>query len=134
MPAPSPSGPTARCTTPRSCETRSRNTRRPARAARFTPVFGLPDLAGDTVRLVRFAGHVTLVNFWASWCDPCRAEFPLMAELARGFDARDFQVVAISDDVDRGKMLAFVREFRPPFPILAGDGRMKATNQYRGLP
>jgi len=102
--------------------------------APFTPAFALPDLAGDTVRLARFAGHVTLVNFWASWCDPCRAEFPLMAELARGFDARDFQVVAISDDVDRGKMLAFVREFRPPFPILAGDGRMKATYQYRGLP
>jgi len=102
--------------------------------AAFTPTFALPDLAGDTVRLAWFAGRVTLVNFWASWCDPCRAEFPLMAELARSFDARDFQVVAISDDVDRGKMQAFVREFRPPFPILAGGGRMKAVYRYRGLP
>jgi len=106
----------------------------PAPRAPFTPAFALPDLAGDTVRLARFAGRVTLVNFWASWCDPCRAEFPHMAELARAFDARDFQVVAISDDVDEGKMRTFVREFRPPFPILVGGGRMKALYQYRGLP
>lgn len=102
--------------------------------APFTPAFALPDLAGDTVRLAQFAGRVTLVNFWASWCDPCRAEFPHMAELARSFDARDFQIVAISDDVDRVKMRAFVREFRPPFPILAGGGGMKAVYRYRGLP
>lgn len=57
-----------------------------------------------------------------------------MAELYREFDRRDFEIVAISDDVDRGKMLEFVREFRPPFPVLVGAGRMKATYHYRGLP
>jgi hypothetical protein len=57
-----------------------------------------------------------------------------MAELYREFDRRDFAIVAISDDVDRGKMLAFVREFRPSFPVLVGGGRMKATYHYRGLP
>jgi thiol-disulfide isomerase/thioredoxin len=100
----------------------------------FTPAFALPDLAGDTVTLARFAGKVTLVNFWASWCDPCREEFPHMAELYGEFARRDFEIVAISDDVDRGKMLAFVRRFRPPFPILVGGGRMKETYHYRGLP
>jgi thiol-disulfide isomerase/thioredoxin len=100
----------------------------------FAPPFALPDLAGDTVTLARFAGTVTLVNFWASWCDPCREEFPHMAELYREFDRRDFEIAAISDDVDRGQMLAFVRQFRPPFPILEGRGRMKQTYHYRGLP
>jgi len=98
------------------------------------PAFALPDLRGDTVTLARFAGRVTLVNFWASWCDPCREEFPLMADLAREFDAGDFAVVAISDDVDGGRMRAFVSGFDPPFTILVGGGRMKAIYHYRGLP
>jgi thiol-disulfide isomerase/thioredoxin len=100
----------------------------------FTPGFLLPTPAGDTVSLAQFAGTVTLVNFWASWCDPCREEFPHMAALYREFARRDFAIVAISDDVDPGKMTAFVRAFRPPFPILAGGGRMKAIYHYRGLP
>lgn len=100
----------------------------------FAPPFALPDSNGDTVTLARFAGRVTLVNFWASWCDPCREEFPHMSALYRTLDPRDFAIVAISDDVDRGKMLAFVREFRPPFPILVGGGGMKQIYRYRGLP
>ena len=100
----------------------------------FAPAFALPDLTGDTVRLAGFVGKVTLVNFWASWCDPCREEFPHMAELYHDFDRAQFEIAAISDDVDRGKMRAFVRQFRPPFPILVGAGRMKQTYHYRGLP
>jgi thiol-disulfide isomerase/thioredoxin len=100
----------------------------------FAPGFALPDLRGDTVPLARFAGTVTLVNFWASWCGPCREEFPHMAKLYREFDRKDFEIAAVSDDVDRGKMLAFVREFQPPFPVLVGRGRMKQLYHYRGLP
>ena len=100
----------------------------------FTPSFTLPDTNGDTVSLTRFTGKVTLVDFWASWCDPCREEFPHMIALYRDLPHTDFDIVAISDDVDRGRMLAFVREFRPPFPILVGGGRMKQAYHYRGLP
>jgi thiol-disulfide isomerase/thioredoxin len=100
----------------------------------FGPPFSLPTLAGDTVSLANYRGRVTLVNFWASWCDPCREEFPHMAALYRDFARSDFDIAAISDDVDDGKMRAFVREFRPPFPILVGGGRMKGTYHYRGLP
>ena len=100
----------------------------------FAPAFALPDLRGDTVTLAAFRGKVTLVNFWASWCDPCREEFPHMAGLYREFDRKDVAIVAISDDVDDGKMRAFVRQFQPPFPILVGGGRMKQTYHYRGLP
>ena len=100
----------------------------------FAPPFALPDLAGKTVRLEDYKGKVTLVNFWASWCEPCREEFPHMAELYRELEPRGFAIAAISDDVSDGKMRAFVREFRPPFPILVGGGRMKAAYHYRGLP
>lgn len=100
----------------------------------FAPPFALPTLAGDTVRLADYRGKITLVNFWASWCHPCRDEFPHMAELYRELPPADFAIAAISDDVSEAQMRAFVREFRPPFPILAGAGRMKATYHYRGLP
>jgi len=100
----------------------------------FGPAFALPTLAGDTVTLAAYRGKVTLVNFWASWCDPCREEFPHMAALYRDFPRRDFDIAAISDDVDDGKMRAFAKQFGPPFPILVGGGRMKGTYHYRGLP
>ena len=100
----------------------------------FAQTFVLPALTGDSVRLVDYRGKVTLVNFWASWCDPCREEFPHMAALYRDFARADFDIAAISDDVDEGKMRAFVREFSPPFPILVGAGRMKGAYHYRGLP
>jgi thiol-disulfide isomerase/thioredoxin len=100
----------------------------------FSPAFALPDLSGKIVRLADFRGKVTLVNFWASWCAPCREEFPHMAELYREFAKRPFAIAAISDDVSETKMRAFVRELRPPFPVLVGEGRMKAIYQYRGLP
>jgi thiol-disulfide isomerase/thioredoxin len=100
----------------------------------FGPPFALPTLAGDTLSLRAYRGKVTLVNFWASWCDPCREEFPHMAALYRDFPRRDFDIAAISDDVDDGKMRTFVKQFGPPFPILVGGGRMKGTYHYRGLP
>lgn len=100
----------------------------------FAPAFALPTLTGDSVRLADYAGKVTLINFWASWCDPCREEFPHMAELYRGLDGAPFGIAAISDDVDAGAMRRFVTEFQPPFPILVGGGRMKAIYHYRGLP
>ena len=100
----------------------------------FEPSFTLPDVHGKPVGLATYRGRITLVNFWASWCAPCREEFPHMAELYSEFKRSDFDVAAISDDISGSKMRAFVREFRPPFPILVGGGRMKAAYHYRGLP
>lgn len=100
----------------------------------FGPPFALPDLSGDTVRLADYQGRVTLVNFWASWCEPCREEFPHMAELYRDLAREGFAIAAISDDISDRQMRAFVRAFQPPFPILVGEGRMKATYHFRGLP
>jgi len=100
----------------------------------FAPAFALADLTGKPVRLEDYRGKVTLVNFWASWCEPCRAEFPHMAELYRETSRKRFDIAAISDDVSDAQMRAFVREFRPPFPILVGRGRMKAAYHFRGLP
>ena len=98
------------------------------------PPFRLPTVTGDTVSLASYRGRVTLVDFWASWCEPCREEFPHMAELYREFPAESFGIAAISEDVNRSDMQRFVADYRPPFPVLWGAGKMKEAYHYRGLP
>jgi thiol-disulfide isomerase/thioredoxin len=102
----------------------------------FAPPVTLPTVNGDSVRVpTDHDGYVRLVNFWASWCDPCREEFPYMGDLARAFSDRRFVILAISDDVDRSAMLDFLRRYDPGnLVVLAGGGRMKARYHYRGLP
>src|SRR2546427_631673 len=64
----------------------------------------------------------------------CGEESPHRAGLSGEFARGDFEIAAVSDDVDRRSMLGFVARFRPPFPILVGGGHMKQLYHYRGLP
>ena len=96
--------------------------------------FRLPTFDGDTVDLEESRGKVVLLNFWASWCGPCRDEFPYMASLFRELGGADFTVIAVSDDVDAGAARRFLAEFDPPFPTAWGRGTLEPTLGYRGLP
>ena len=96
--------------------------------------FALPTPRGDTLRLGEFRGRVVLLNIWASWCGPCREEFPLMAELARDLPPEDFAVVAVSDDVREADARRFLAEFDPPFPVAYARGALSKTLAYSGLP
>jgi thiol-disulfide isomerase/thioredoxin len=96
--------------------------------------FTLPTPQGDSLRLSSLRGKVVLLNVWASWCGPCRDEFPLMAQLARELSAEEFAVVAVSDDMDEGAARRFVAEFEPPFAIGFARGALEPTLNYRGLP
>jgi len=77
---------------------------------------------------------VVLVNFWASWCAPCREEFPLMNRLARELAQRPFEVVAVNEDVDEDAGRRFLREYPAEFTIPLGRGTMRDRIGYRGLP
>jgi len=105
----------------------------PAGHPRF-PGFRLSTIIGDTFDLASTLGKVTLVNFWASWCPPCRQEFPLMNQLARDFPAKDFTVVAVNEDVDEAAARRFLAELPAHFVVPLGRGRMQEKVAYRGLP
>ncbi len=78
--------------------------------------FSLPDLQGKVHGLPE--GEVVLLNFWATWCPPCRKEMPSMAALHRKYADRGLKIVAVSVDRDINDLSAFVREYRLPFQVL----------------
>jgi thiol-disulfide isomerase/thioredoxin len=73
------------------------------------------------------AGKVVLVDFWASWCAPCRSSFPHYARLHAEFAPRGLVIVAISVDEDPAAYAAFVRKFAPPFAVVRDKDRALAN-------
>jgi len=78
--------------------------------------FSLPGLDGNVHALP--TGEVIVLNFWATWCPPCRKEMPSMAALYRKYADKGLKVVAVSVDRDAGDLDAFVREYDLPFTVL----------------
>ena len=102
--------------------------KRSGAAALLATVF--PDLQGRPRRLLEWRGRVALVNFWATWCEPCREEIPLLIEVSRKYAADGLEVVGIAiDTVD--KIREYAAKFGIPYPILVGD--MRAIELMRQL-
>lgn len=99
-----------------------------AMVATPAPNFKLPTQNG-TVSLEELRGKVVLVDFWASWCGPCRQSFPWMSGLAEQNAAKGLVVVAINLDKSREPADAFLRQFSPPF-IVAFDPAGKTAEAY----
>ncbi|HTZ33754.1 MAG TPA: TlpA disulfide reductase family protein [Methylomirabilota bacterium] len=84
--------------------------------------FTLADLSGRSWTLHELRGKVVLVNFWATWCPPCRSEMPDMEALYKKFKDRGFVVLAISDD-EADKVKSYIAQFHYTYPILLDAGR-----------
>ncbi len=94
------------------------------------PDFTLRDLAGKTVTLSALEGKVVLVNFWATWCPPCRTEMPSMERLYRAFKGQDFEMLAINVEEDGAKVLPnFLSEHPHSFPVLL-DEKAEVQSSY----
>ena len=101
----------------------------------FAPDFELASLEDDTLKLSDFAGKPVILNFWASWCGPCRLEMPEMIRVYEAHQAHDLVVLAINmsfqDDYD--SVLDFVTEFGVPFPVLLDNVGTTTTEIYSVL-
>jgi peroxiredoxin len=86
------------------------------------PEFTLKDLSGKTWNFADLRGKVVLVNFWATWCPPCRKEMPDLDALYRRFESKGFVVLGISDE-EAAKVEPFVHERKVSFPVLLDPGR-----------
>ena len=100
------------------------------------PNFHLRDLAGNVVSLSQLRGKVVLVNFWATWCGPCRVEMPAMEQLYRTFPRREFEILAVSTDPQGAAVTGpFQQEMGFTFPILHdSEYRVGLTYGARTLP
>jgi peroxiredoxin len=83
--------------------------------------FTLTDLRGKVWTLHDLRGKVVLVNFWATWCPPCRKEMPDLNALHRQFSPRGLVILAISDE-EAGKVKPFIEEKKIAYPILLDPG------------
>jgi thiol-disulfide isomerase/thioredoxin len=98
----------------------------------------LPDLAGRVQDLDQWRGKVLVVNFWATWCAPCREEIPILVGLQEKYGARGLQFVGIAID-QRDKVEVFAREFKINYAVLLGgletiDVSRQIGNRLGALP
>jgi peroxiredoxin len=104
---------------------------RPKAAQDFT----VPLLQGSKFRLADQRGKAVLINFWATWCPPCREEMPALERLWHQHRDHGFMLIAVSLDADRGLVKPFVAEHQLTFPI-GLDSKLEVANLYgiRALP
>jgi cytochrome c biogenesis protein CcmG/thiol:disulfide interchange protein DsbE len=99
------------------------------------PDFTLQDLDGNTVRLSDFRGKVVFLNFWATWCPPCRAEMPAIETLHRKYRDGDVVVLGIDLRESASTVRAFVEEGGYTWTFLLDTtGRVGSMYQVRGIP
>jgi len=100
------------------------------------PNFQLYDLDGHLVTLSDYRGRIVFLNFWATWCGPCKIEMPAMEALYREFNRRDFEILAVSTDQQGAAVTRpFSEEMGLTFPILHdSDFRVGVAYGARTLP
>jgi peroxiredoxin len=99
------------------------------------PEFSLSDLAGKKVQLKAFRGRLVFLNFFATWCGPCREEMPGMERLFRTHQEKGFVVVAVNMEESAKTVRPFVEQLKLSFPIaLDADGTVARDYGVRALP
>ena len=98
-------------------------------SASMAPTFALPSRSGDTVSLAQLKGKVVMLNFWASWCGPCRQEMPLLDQMHKRYSALGFTLVGVNVDADSKDAEAWLSKTPVSFPVLF-DRESKVSKLY----
>jgi len=93
------------------------------------PDFTLKSRSGENLRLEDFRGQVVMLNFWASWCGPCRQEMPLMDDIYQQYKDLGFTVLAVNVDENRDEAHRFLDKVPVTYPILY-DPESQVSEQY----
>ncbi len=96
---------------------------------RTAPDFVLKSATGENLRLSEYRGDVVMINFWATWCGPCRQEMPLLDELYGRYQRVGFSLLGVNIDDDSRRAMAMVNELGVNFPVLF-DEEKKVSKLY----
>ncbi|MEJ2274554.1 MAG: TlpA disulfide reductase family protein [Woeseiaceae bacterium] len=96
---------------------------------RTAPDFALRSASGDNLRLSEYRGNVVMINFWATWCGPCRQEMPLLDELYDRYERVGFNLLGVNIDDDSSRAMQMVDELGVGFPVLF-DARKEVSKLY----
>ncbi len=99
------------------------------------PDFALPDIDGNVFRLSAYRGRVLVINFWATWCPPCREEMPSMQRAWEQLEAEGILMLGINVGEDEDTIFQFFADYPVDFPLLLDrDSRVIGQWAVRGLP
>jgi peroxiredoxin len=94
------------------------------------PDFVLKSAAGENLRLSEYRGDVVMINFWATWCGPCRQEMPLLDELYSRYQRVGFNLLGVNIDDDSGRAVQMIEELGVSFPVLF-DEKKEVSKLYQ---
>jgi len=108
-----------------------------SRAGAGTPLpsFELTTVDGKTIDFSQLRGKVVVLNFWATWCGPCKEEMPALDRLSRRFDPRDVAILTITTEHERTSIQQFMKQLDSALPVLFDEQRdVSLAFMVRGLP
>lgn len=110
-----------------------RRTSSPKMQGQPAPDFSLTSLDGPTLRLSDYKGKAVLLNFWATWCEPCKIEMPWFVQLQQQYGPQGLQVLGVAmDDTDPKDIKEFAKKMNVNYPIVVG--KEAVGDQYGGIP
>jgi thiol-disulfide isomerase/thioredoxin len=99
------------------------------------PTFQLNSSSGKPVSLTDLKGQIVLVNFWASWCGPCRQEMPILEQLNHQYRNKGVALIGVNVEPDSGAALAWLKATPVSFPILFDvDSKVSKLYEVEGMP
>jgi thiol-disulfide isomerase/thioredoxin len=99
-------------------------------SAQMAPDFSLPTRSGEAVSLARLRGQVVMINFWASWCGPCRQEMPLLEQMYQKYNRLGFTLVGVNVDENSADAERLLTKVPVSFPV-ALDSKSEVSKLYK---
>jgi peroxiredoxin len=102
-----------------------------AGTSKLAPEFSLTDLSGRPLRLSDYRGKVVILDFWATWCEPCKEEIPHFVDLQNKYGAQGMQVLGISMDDSEPPVREFQQQYKMNYPVAVGTSKL--ADEFGGI-